>query len=254
MVLYDVGTGYLDCFPTNTKSTAEAIQALQNFLGPRQPVGLFHSDAARELFAAAKAIGLCKSSSPPARPVGNGLAESKVRKVLEGSRTIMEHAGMDPKYWSFACKHFCFCYNHTKGVSKGAERQEPIFGRRLPDGYSIPNLIPFGCLVDFLPSPVHQRKFPKWSGKAKPGILLSYNTSPGGRWKGEYAVAILEDFQNKESKPQIHTVLEVIPAKTKDGEFIFPLKEEYEKRRNVVSASKIANGVGLVVVENELML
>jgi hypothetical protein len=48
---------------------------------------------------------------------------------------------------------------------------------------------------------------------------------------------MLEDFQNKENKPQIHTVLEVIPAKTKDGEFIFPLKEEYEKRRNIVSAS-----------------
>jgi hypothetical protein len=128
MVLYDVGTGYLDCFPTNTKSTAEAIQALQNFLGPRQPVGLFHSDAARELFAAAKAIGLCKSSSPPARPEGNGLAESKVRKVLEGTRTIMEHAGMDPKYWSFACKHFCFCYNHTKGVSKASKDKNQFSG------------------------------------------------------------------------------------------------------------------------------
>ena len=131
MVIYDVATGYMDCFPSRTRSTEEAIQALHDFLGPRQAVGLFHSDAAKELCAAAKAIGLCKSKSTPARPQGNGLAGSKVRKVLEGSRTIMEHAGLDSEYWSYACKRFCFSCNRTKGLSRGVERQEPIYGRKL---------------------------------------------------------------------------------------------------------------------------
>ena len=83
---------------------------------------------------------------------------------------------------------------------------------------------------------------------------MSYSSAPGGRWKGEYVVAILEDFQNQVNKPQIHTVLEVIPAKTKDGEFIFPLKEEYEKRRNVVSASSSSDKTIAQTVSGEVQL
>ena len=95
IVLYDVGTRYLDCYPTKSKSTDEAIQALNQFIGPRQAVGSIHTDAARELLAAARALGLCQSRVTPGRPQGNGLAESEVRKVLEGTRTVLEHAGMD---------------------------------------------------------------------------------------------------------------------------------------------------------------
>jgi len=106
-------------------------------------------------------------------------------------------------------------------------------GRKLPDNFVLPSLYPFGCLVDFLPSPIFQKKFPKWGAKAQPGILLCYITTPGGVWKGEYMVALLADFQQGESRAQVHTVREAIPIKI-DGDFVFPLKANYEKARNTI--------------------
>ena len=234
LVLYDVATGYMDCFPAYTKNAEETIQALQQFLGPKGRFGQFYSDAAAELFAAAKTMGLNRDSSTQGRPESNGLAENKVRKVLEGSRTVLDHAGLPPSYWSYACKHYCFGHNHSKFYQRGEELPEPIMGRLLPDGFSLPPLYPFGCLVDFLPSPIFHRKFPKWGTKAQPGILLGYPTRPGGVWKKEFLVAMLADFQEGESKPQVHTIREVTPV-MKDGAFVFPLKERYEQLRNTVS-------------------
>jgi hypothetical protein len=195
VVLYDVATHYLGCYPTSTKSADETIQALQNLIGPQGLVGMLYTDATKELHAAAKALGICKDRSTPGKPQPNGLAESKVKKVLQGTRTVLEHAGLTPEYWSYACQHFCVCYNHTKPIHRGEEKPEPIMGRKLPDGFSIPKLHPFGCLVDFLPSPAILRKFPKWGAKAQAGILLNYVTKPGGIWNGEYMAALLADFQ-----------------------------------------------------------
>ena len=96
LVLYDAATGYLDCYPTHTKNTEETIQSLQHFLGPKGKFGQFYNDAAAELFAAAKAMGLNRDSGTPGRSESNGLAENKVRKVLEGSRTLLDFAGLPP--------------------------------------------------------------------------------------------------------------------------------------------------------------
>jgi len=242
VVIYDVATLYLDCFPTGSRSAEETLQALNHFIGPKEKVTMFYSDAARELNSAAKTLGICNSQSTPGRPESNGLAESKVRKVLQGTRTIMEHAGLDPSYWSYACKHFCFCHNHSKHWIKGVERQEPIKGRILPDNFSLPVLYPFGCLVDFLPSPIFLRRFPKWGSKAQPGILLSYVTKPGGLWKGDYIVAMLSDFRTgaTQSRPQVHTVREIMVNKI-DGEFIFPLKSTYEAARYIIETPSLSD-------------
>jgi RNA:NAD 2'-phosphotransferase (TPT1/KptA family) len=240
MVIYDVATGYIDCYPTSSRSANEAIGALQHFLGPKQSLGEFYSDAASELRAAAKALGLCRRSATPGIPQTNGLIENKVKKVLQGTRTILDHAGFPSQYWSYACRHFCFSSNHLKRFVNGVEGQEPIRGRKVPEGFSLPKLMPFGCLVEFLPSPIFKRKFPKWSGKSQPGLLLSYNIPPGGIWKGEYIIVMLEDFHT-DRKPQIHTVLEAIASKDKDGKFIFPLKEQYEKLRRTPKVPKLSD-------------
>ena len=190
------------------------------FIGPKEKVSLLYTDASRELHAAARTLGICKDRSTPGRPQSNGLAEAKVRKVLQGTRTVLEHAGMQPIYWSYACRHFCFCHNHTKGYARGAEMPEPILGRKIPDNFHTPELYPFGCLVDFLPSPIFLRKFPQWGSKAQPGVLLSYVTKPGGVWNSEYVVAMLADFQSGAKRPQVHTVREVVPMKVNEN-FVF---------------------------------
>ena len=54
------------------------------------------------------------------------------------------------------------------------------------------------------------------------------------RWKGDYAVAVLADFQAGVAKPQVHTIREVKATK-RDGKFVFPLKERYETLRNKIT-------------------
>ena len=58
--------------------------------------------------------------------------------------------------------------------------------------------LPFGCLIDFKPSPTRGKATPKFAPKAVPGIFLGYHLLPGGRWVGDYKVAELNSFQCKE--------------------------------------------------------
>jgi len=53
VVIYDVASHFIGCYPAFSKAKDETIQALQNFLGPHQAVRQFYSDASCELYAAA---------------------------------------------------------------------------------------------------------------------------------------------------------------------------------------------------------
>ena len=103
--------------------------------------------------------------------------------------------------------------------------------------------IPFGALVDFLPSPVQGKQTPKFAPKSIPGVFLGVKLHPGGRWRGEYIAIPLSDFANCSSESEyatklhIHTVKEVFCAELQTAEknslvpFKFPLKERYDKIR-----------------------
>ena len=54
VVFKDVGTGWLDCHPTVSNGTDDAIEALQMLVGADEKVKSFYSDAAHELNKAAK--------------------------------------------------------------------------------------------------------------------------------------------------------------------------------------------------------
>ena len=54
-------------------------------------------------------------------------------------------------------------------------------------------LIPFGCMVYYVPAPTKDRRA-KMENRMCTGIFLGYRTSPGGKWEGDYLVADLNDF------------------------------------------------------------
>ena len=61
---------------------------------------------------------------------------------------------------------------------------------------------PFGAQVDFMLPPTNVRKKDKESDHApntKVGIFLGWKLQ-GGRWKGEYKVALLDDFKSVDLK------------------------------------------------------
>ena len=63
-----------------------------------------------------------------------------------------------------------------------------IHDQRLPG-----KLIPFGCMVYYVPSPTKDKRA-KMENRLCAGIFLGYRTSPGGKWDGDYLVADLNDF------------------------------------------------------------
>ena len=47
LVMMDAGTKWVDCFPSATKSAEDTLQALQNFVGPRDKLARFYTEFRR---------------------------------------------------------------------------------------------------------------------------------------------------------------------------------------------------------------
>ena len=99
VVIYDRGSRWIGGYPVGTRSEDDAKQALQHFIGPRQKVDRFYSDQAPELVAAAHSLNISNDTAVPGRPDTNGVAESVVRKVVEGTRAALLQAGLEPEWW-----------------------------------------------------------------------------------------------------------------------------------------------------------
>jgi hypothetical protein len=232
LVITDRATGFVECYPVKTKSADDAYRAFQEFLGPHCRPGKVHTDNSQELIKALSDLGIVHERALPYRPQSNGVAERAVRRVLEGTRTILMQAGLPPPFWSFACRHFCFSHN-----TKMWEGDSPWNGRFGKGHFKGPH-IPFGCLVDFLPvSPLRSEK-PKFGPNAVPGIFLMYVLAPGCVWKGHVMVAALSEFDNVDFAKddwardvRTQTVKEVSVPTGGDhrSEYVFPLRKALRK-------------------------
>ena len=94
------------CLCAGKKSADEAIRALGDFVGPKFSVANFYSDNSPELIRAARQLNWVHGTATPGRPATNGVAERAVRSVLEGTRTVLEQAGLPHKFWPYACRHW----------------------------------------------------------------------------------------------------------------------------------------------------
>jgi len=97
--------------------------------------------------------------------------------------------------------------------------------------------VPFGALCDFKPSPaVLKTKVGKFEPKAIPGVFLGYHLHPGGKWRGEYMVAPLREFNGVPfdqlvGKVSVHRIREVI---FDPGKLEFPVREHYNAARRQI--------------------
>ena len=230
VVILDRGTRWIDCFPQADKTAEGAMRALNEFVHPSEVVQSFYSDGAPELAKAARDLGWRHATSTPGRPETNGVAERAVRKVLEGARTALEHAGLPPKWWPYAARHFCLASNVETVDGYSA------WGRRHGPGGFLGLRLPFGCLCDFKPSPTRGKVLTKFSPRAMPGIFLGYHLQPGGLWKGDYYVAARSDFGEYHGSSFGHVPVQRVKEVIHDrlGGYQFPLKAQYEEQRRQV--------------------
>ena len=160
-------------------------------------------------------------TSAPYRHEENSVAERDVRLTKEGVRTILEKCGLPPIWWPYAGEHFTFALN-IDDVDKEElcpwavrHRGVPFWGLR----------IPFGSLCHFRPVQPKRDLLPEFAPRGIPGIFLGYHLLPGGRWKGDYLVADLNDFK-KGKHIHVQRSKEVV---VDEGPVKYPLREERER-------------------------
>ena len=234
LVLLDRATGYIECYPLGTKSSSDTWDAFNEFLGPAGYIRSLYTDDSPELIKTAKDMKVPLAKAIPGRPSTNGVAERAVRSVVEGARTILEHAGLPARFWKYAVRHWCFSRNVS--LRSG----ESSWNLRFGQGHFKGPKLPFGCLVDFMPTPEYSKKatvLPKFGPKAIPGVFLGYFLQPGGRHRGDYLVAELKDFQEMDlsttggNHVRVHHIKD-LQLTTSDVQF--PMKDRYDSMNRAI--------------------
>ena len=231
IVCYCKGSKWIDLYATGGKSSKEAEDAFIDFEGPWKSITSFYSDDAPELVSAAQSRGWVVNTATPGRPETNGSAERSVRTVLEGARTALEHSGVPLKFWPYAGRHYCIAHN----ISHEVAGQTP-WDIRHPDMPFKGQIIPFGSLVDFKPSPVKGKIISKFEARSVPGIFLGWFLVPGGRFKGDYLVISLSDLTSHLQKPSSRVFVQRVKEIYRDASepYIFPLKPLHDKVRRTI--------------------
>ncbi len=225
LAIVDRYSDYKDCFPLATKDAPEAHGALLEFFGRSRPKYMW-TDSAPELIRAISDMKIPHGKATPSRHQNNGFCERVVRKIVEGARAILEHAGLPSCFWTFAVRYWCFMDNVA--VTNG---DSPWNLRHGTGQYAGP-LIPFGCSVDYLPKPETVKKLPKFEPRGHQGIFLGYYLQPGGQWKHEFLIFPLERFIDYEyARPRKMT--ELRPRRTMEAKLNGPVA--FPSRRSTTS-------------------
>ena len=106
LVVVDRYSEYVGCFPLMSKAADDAHGALLDFFGPSRPKYMW-TDSSPELIRAIKDMRVPHGKATPSRHQNNGYCERTVRKVVEGARTLLDHAGLPSCFWSFAVRFWC---------------------------------------------------------------------------------------------------------------------------------------------------
>ena len=75
-----------------------------------------------------------------------------MKLVLQETRAALRQAGVEAWYWPYACRHFCFAKNIA--MEEGTSAYLKRFGGERFSGH----ILPFGCLVDYFPTPTRPQK------------------------------------------------------------------------------------------------
>ena len=172
LAIEDRATGYFEGYPLGTKGADNTGAALREFLGTKKAKRAW-TDGSGELQVALAKLNIVHDTATPYRPQTNGRAERLVRKIMEGTRTLLLAAGLPPGFWPYAMRAFCF------GSNIAMRNGDSAWNRRHKKGHFQGKIIPFGALVDFRQNKRRDDRMPKAAPDATEGIFLGYKLNPG---------------------------------------------------------------------------
>jgi hypothetical protein len=195
LVIYDLATGWLHNEPVKNKKAALTIEGLNKFKGADAHIKSVYSDKSNEIAKAVRKV--CRhrpiphDTSVPGMPSRNTIAENQVKLAIRGIRLLLAQAGLPVCFLPLAARCFSFLRNM---VIRGGDS---AYNKRHGKGHLDQNkLLPFGCFVEFMPSPVAKKC--KQRKLCSPGIVVGYKLMAGGLWDKAYECIALEDFAGKD--------------------------------------------------------
>ena len=154
-------------------------------------------------------------TSTPHRSETNGIAERAVRRVKEGTSSVLLQSGLNESWWADSMECDTYLRNVTDLLSDGKTPYERLFGQPFKGP-----IIPFGSLVEYHPiTAKDQSRIHQFGKKVLPGLFLGYALYAGRIWKGDILVADLEELETMDAS-------EIYSKRLNAKEVIFPKQGE----------------------------
>ena len=109
VVVQDLATQWIQSYPCETKSSQETQKNLMKFLEPTRKPKAIYNDNPLEFGRNYRGIIHCTST--PHRSETNGIAESAVRRVKEGTSAVLLQSCLGNEWWADSMECYCCLRN-----------------------------------------------------------------------------------------------------------------------------------------------
>ena len=219
-MVQDLATQWIQAYLCKTKNSQETEKSLQKFLEPNRKPRVIYTDNSLEFGKACEDLSSNHCTSTPHRPETNGIAQRAVRRVKEGTSSVLLQSGLDENGGQIPWNAIPIYETFQDLLSDGKTRHERRFGKPFEGP-----IIPFGSLIEYHPiTAKDQSRIHQFGKKVLPELFLGYALYAGGIWKGDVLIADIEELETMDASETYSKRLnskEVIFPKEK-GEFIFP--------------------------------
>ena len=146
VVVQDLATQWIQAYPCKNKTSQETQRSLQKFLEPERKPKVIYTDNSLEFGKACEDLSWNHCTSAPHRSDTNGIAERAVRRVKEGTSSVLLQSGVNESWWADSMECYTYLRNVTDLLSDGKTPYERRFGQPFKG-----LIIPFGSLVEYHP-------------------------------------------------------------------------------------------------------
>ena len=151
---------------------------------PNRKPKVIYTDNPLEFGKACEDLPWNHCASTPHRSETNGIAETAVRTVKEGTSAVLLQSGLDENWWADSIESYTCLRNIQDLLSDGKTPYERRFG----EPFKGP-IILFGSLVECYPfSAKDQSRNHQFGKKVYPGLFFGYALYAGGIWKGDILI------------------------------------------------------------------
>ena len=180
---------WLQSYPCKTKTSQETQKSLQKFLEPTGNQNSFTLTIPWNLAKPCEDLSWNHCTSTPHRSETNGIAETAVRRVEEGTSAVLLQSGLDENWWADSMECYCYLRNIQDLLSDGKTPCERRVG--MPSNGPV---IPFGAMVEYHPI---SAKGPFATASIRHKSLARYIARlcvAEGIWKGDIMVGDIEEL------------------------------------------------------------